>query len=129
MRIVVQAGRLNRTFVALADFPGPTGNRLDEGPVLELDVLDENDETDPPRSSGTDVTLGPIRSPELGRATRLRDELLLYGVASSSVWPRLIEGSNAPLGVPVVGQPDNFLPSDSTPFARAHYKENDYRRG
>ena len=48
---------------------------------------------------------------------RLRDELLLYGVASSSQWPQLIEGSNAPLGVPVVAQPDSFLPSDSTPFA------------
>ena len=48
---------------------------------------------------------------------RLRDELLVYGVASSSAWPRLIEKSDAALGVPVVAKADSFLPSDSTPFA------------
>jgi Tol biopolymer transport system component len=48
---------------------------------------------------------------------RLRDQLVLYGVGSSPVWPGLIERRDAPLGLPVAAREASFLPTDAMSFA------------
>ncbi|MCG8592459.1 MAG: M28 family peptidase, partial [Proteobacteria bacterium] len=47
---------------------------------------------------------------------RLRNKLLLYGMASSPAWAREVERANAPLALPVMPLPDSTLPTDATPF-------------
>jgi Tol biopolymer transport system component/Zn-dependent M28 family amino/carboxypeptidase len=47
---------------------------------------------------------------------RLRDRLVLQGVASSSVWTREIEQRNAVVGLPVTTISDTYLPTDATSF-------------
>ncbi len=47
---------------------------------------------------------------------RLREKLLLQGVASSSRWPKLIEQVNRAYPMSLGLQDDPYLPTDSTPF-------------
>ena len=47
---------------------------------------------------------------------RLRKNLVVQGIASSSVWSREIERRNVPVGLPVVLQNDSYVPTDSTSF-------------
>ena len=48
---------------------------------------------------------------------RLREnKLILQGVGSSSVWPRLIEKRNVPIGFNLTLQEDPYLPTDVTAF-------------
>jgi hypothetical protein len=46
---------------------------------------------------------------------RLRERLILQGTGSSSVWPALIARANAG-GIPLVLEPESYLPTDSTSF-------------
>ncbi len=51
---------------------------------------------------------------------RMRDnKLTLQAVGSSSVWPRLIEQANVPVGFDVNTGEDPYLPTDSTTFNQA----------
>ncbi|MEL7497278.1 MAG: M20/M25/M40 family metallo-hydrolase [Planctomycetota bacterium] len=50
---------------------------------------------------------------------RLKDKLVLQGVSSSSVWPRLIESKNAVVGLPVTTSDETDLPTDASSFYRA----------
>ena len=47
---------------------------------------------------------------------RLDDQLMLYGMGSSSIWPSAVEAAAAPLRLPIAGQQDSYLPTDSTAF-------------
>ncbi len=47
---------------------------------------------------------------------RLKDNLVLQGVGSSSVWTREIEQRNAVVGLPVTTVSDTYLPTDATSF-------------
>ncbi|MCH9757470.1 MAG: M28 family peptidase [Gammaproteobacteria bacterium] len=47
---------------------------------------------------------------------RLREDLSLQGVASSSVWQKLIESTNEKHAMPLMLQTDPYLPTDSTSF-------------
>lgn len=47
---------------------------------------------------------------------RLRKGLLLQGVASSTIWPKLIERANKKHALPLILQENPYLPTDSTPF-------------
>jgi hypothetical protein len=47
---------------------------------------------------------------------RLRKSLVLQGVGSSSVWPKLIEQVKAQHSIAVITQKDPYLPTDSTSF-------------
>jgi Tol biopolymer transport system component len=47
---------------------------------------------------------------------RLREDLVLQGVGSSSTWKTEIERRNAPIGLSITPQNDSYLPTDSTSF-------------
>ncbi len=47
---------------------------------------------------------------------RLRENLIVQGVGSSSIWPAVIEQRNAPVGLPITLQNDSYLPTDATSF-------------
>jgi Tol biopolymer transport system component len=47
---------------------------------------------------------------------RLTTYVYLQGVGSSSVWPGAIERGNVAVGLPIVMQPDSYLPTDATSF-------------
>ncbi len=47
---------------------------------------------------------------------RLRENLILQGVGSSTIWKQLIERCNAPVGLPIKLENDAYLPTDSTAF-------------
>ncbi len=47
---------------------------------------------------------------------RFKDQVLVHGVGSSSIWPQEIERANASLGLPVTMQNDPYIPTDSTSF-------------
>ena len=47
---------------------------------------------------------------------RYRDGLTLHGVGSSTAWPLLIEQANAPIGLQINPQNDNYVPTDATTF-------------
>jgi hypothetical protein len=47
---------------------------------------------------------------------RLRDNLVLQGIGSSSVWSGEIERRNAVVGLPVTLQNDSYLPTDASTF-------------
>lgn len=47
---------------------------------------------------------------------RLNGALSLFGVASSTAWPRLIEQENVAVGLPISPQRDSYLPTDATAF-------------
>jgi hypothetical protein len=47
---------------------------------------------------------------------RLTTHVYLQGVGSSSVWPGVIERGNVAVGLPIVLQPDSYLPTDATSF-------------
>ena len=50
---------------------------------------------------------------------RLEDKLVLQGVSSSSVWPRMIESKNAVVGLPLTLSNETDLPTDASSFYRA----------
>ncbi len=47
---------------------------------------------------------------------RLRENLILQGVGSSSLWRAEIERRNVPVGLPIATQNDSYLPTDTTSF-------------
>jgi hypothetical protein len=47
---------------------------------------------------------------------RLDKQLVLQGVASSSIWPGEIERRNAPIGLSITAQNDTYIPTDATQF-------------
>ncbi|MBI2964231.1 MAG: M28 family peptidase [Deltaproteobacteria bacterium] len=47
---------------------------------------------------------------------RLRERLILQGVASSAAWPAEIERAGAPVGLPILLQDDTYVPTDATSF-------------
>ncbi len=47
---------------------------------------------------------------------RLEKSLVLQGTGSSSIWPRVIEQRNVPVGLPIKTQSDAYLPTDATSF-------------
>jgi Tol biopolymer transport system component len=47
---------------------------------------------------------------------RLRDELYVQGIGSSTLWRSALERENAPLGLPLALQEDSYLPTDATSF-------------
>ncbi|HSR68962.1 MAG TPA: M28 family peptidase [Acidobacteriota bacterium] len=47
---------------------------------------------------------------------RLRDELILQGLGSSSVWTGIVEQRNVPVGLAISPQDDSYLPTDATSF-------------
>jgi Tol biopolymer transport system component len=47
---------------------------------------------------------------------RLTTHVYLQGGGSSSAWPGVIERGNVAVGVPIVIQPDSYLPTDATSF-------------
>ncbi len=47
---------------------------------------------------------------------RMRDEVMLYGGGSSTVWPGLVERENLSLGLPIQLLDDSYLPTDATAF-------------
>lgn len=47
---------------------------------------------------------------------RLRENLVLQGIGSSSVWTQEIEQRNAVVGLPLVLQNDSYLPTDASSF-------------
>ena len=47
---------------------------------------------------------------------RLRDQLIIQGIGSSSGWPREIERANVPIGLPIVSRDEVYLPTDATSF-------------
>lgn len=50
---------------------------------------------------------------------RLEDKLILQGVSSSSIWPRMIESKNAVVGLPVATSGETDLPTDASSFYQA----------
>ncbi|MEZ6040639.1 MAG: M20/M25/M40 family metallo-hydrolase [Planctomycetaceae bacterium] len=47
---------------------------------------------------------------------RMQEKLVLQGTGSSSVWQRLVESANVPLGLPVSLQADSYIPTDASVF-------------
>ncbi len=47
---------------------------------------------------------------------RLRDNVVLQGIGSSSIWAREVEQRNAPVGLAVSLQDESYLPTDATSF-------------
>ena len=47
---------------------------------------------------------------------RLDKQLVLQGVASSSIWPGEIERRNAVIGLPIATSDDTYMPTDATSF-------------
>ena len=50
---------------------------------------------------------------------RLEDKLILQGIGSSDAWKRMIETSNAVIGLPLTLNADTQLPTDATSFYKA----------
>lgn len=50
---------------------------------------------------------------------RLEDKLVLQGIGSSDAWNRMIETSNAVVGLPLTLNEDTELPTDATSFYKA----------
>jgi Tol biopolymer transport system component len=76
------------------------------------------------KSTGDDVT--PADEPalypsivaclNLDMVGRLRDKLILQGIASSTAWPTEIERRNAVVGLSLTLQNDSYLPTDASSF-------------
>jgi hypothetical protein len=66
----------------------------------------------------TPATLTPYLAAylNLDMIGRLSTRVYLQGVGSSSVWPEVIERGNVSVGLPIVMQPDSYLPTDVTSF-------------
>ena len=47
---------------------------------------------------------------------RMQEKLVLQGTGSSSVWQRIVESANVPLGLPVSMQADSYIPTDASVF-------------
>ncbi len=47
---------------------------------------------------------------------RLDKQLIVQGVASSSIWPGEIERRNAPIGLNIAAKDETYIPTDATPF-------------
>lgn len=47
---------------------------------------------------------------------RMRDRVIVSGLASSDVWAREVERRNAVIGLPITASDDTYLPTDSTAF-------------
>ncbi len=64
-----------------------------------------------------DTTAGYVNMDMVGRMKDNR--LTVQAIGSSSVWPRLIEQSNVPVGFDIQTMEDPYLPTDSTAFNTA----------
>jgi len=47
---------------------------------------------------------------------RMQESVSLFGVGSSSVWPREIEAANVSIGIPISTKAESTLPTDATSF-------------
>ena len=66
-----------------------------------------------PRKTLSETVVAYINLDMIGR---LREHLLIQGVASSSKWPKLIHKLQQHYSLSIVSQPDPYLPTDSTSF-------------
>jgi Tol biopolymer transport system component len=64
------------------------------------------------RSGGLDV----VAAINMDMVGRLEDKLILQGIGSSDVWPKVIERKNVVVGLPVALSEDTDLPTDATSF-------------
>ncbi len=75
-----------------------------------------------PKDPAVAHALGGALYPAVGAAFnldmigRLRENLVLQGIGSSSIWTAEIERRNAVVGVPVTLQNDSYLPTDASTF-------------
>ncbi|MEM7145669.1 MAG: M28 family peptidase [Verrucomicrobiota bacterium] len=81
-------------------------------PIDSNTAKDESESGSP--SSDAKIELGAALNMDM--IGRLRDSLILQGVASSSVWPSEIEKRNVPVGLPITTQDDVYLSTDATNF-------------
>ena len=69
-----------------------------------------------PHSDNKSLYPALVAALNLDMVGRLRDNLVLQGIGSSSVWTTEIERRNAVVGLPVTLQNDTFLPTDASTF-------------
>ena len=67
-------------------------------------------------SKGTELNTQLAACLNLDMVGRLKKNLVLQGVGSSSVWTGEIERRNVPVGLPIVTQKDTYLATDATSF-------------
>jgi Tol biopolymer transport system component len=69
-----------------------------------------------PHSDNKSLYPALVAALNLDMVGRLRDNLVLQGIGSSSVWTAEIERRNAVVGLPLTLQNDTFLPTDASTF-------------
>jgi Tol biopolymer transport system component len=69
-----------------------------------------------PHSDSKSLYPSLVAALNLDMVGRLRDNLVLQGIGSSSVWTKEIERRNAVVGLPLTLQNDTFLPTDASTF-------------
>ena len=69
-----------------------------------------------PHSDSKSLYPALVAALNLDMVGRLRDNLVLQGIGSSSVWTTEIERRNAVVGLPITLQNDTFLPTDASTF-------------
>jgi Tol biopolymer transport system component len=69
-----------------------------------------------PHSDNKSLYPALVAAFNLDMVGRLRDNLVLQGIGSSSVWTAEIERRNAVVGLPLTLQNDTFLPTDASTF-------------
>jgi Tol biopolymer transport system component len=84
----------------------------------ELGLLGSQHFVEATKKAASKETLGGVFSAYLNMDMigRLKDQLILQGVGSSSVWKREIEQRNAVVGLPITTVADTYLPTDATSF-------------
>jgi Tol biopolymer transport system component len=84
----------------------------------ELGLLGSQHFVEAAKKAANKDTLGGVYSAYLNMDMigRLKDQLVLQGVGSSSVWKREIEQRNAVVGLPITTVADTYLPTDATSF-------------
>jgi Tol biopolymer transport system component/biopolymer transport protein ExbD len=68
------------------------------------------------QSSTSQPTNGIVAALNMDMIGRLTDKLVLQGISSSPVWPKLIESKNAVVGLPVTLSDETDLPTDASSF-------------
>ncbi|MFK5924271.1 MAG: M28 family peptidase [Verrucomicrobiota bacterium] len=69
-----------------------------------------------PHAKAPELNLQLAACLNLDMVGRLKKNLVLQGVGSSSVWSGEIERRNVPVGLPIVTQKDTYLATDATSF-------------
>lgn len=70
-------------------------------------------------SQQNDGGLRVVAALNMDMVGRLEDKLILQGIGSSDVWPKIIERKNIVVGLPVALSQDTDLPTDATSFYQA----------